>query len=820
MIKKIFYSYSHKDKAYLEKLQTHIKPIIKEYKIKEFVDEHIRGGEVLDEKIMTNIQESDLVISLISPDYLASEYCQKEMKIAIDAHKSFPIIARTCDWKNTSLRDIKVMPQDGKPIIDYDNDDKAYQYIAQELRKKIQDSLQIIICNEGFSKYLEKIDFLHPNKAKITLADTFVYPNICSSKDEQITIKEILENEKYKEILFFSPFYSGKTTLLKYMYSLLLQQDIYPLYIQGKRIVKTKYFEEEIRKCFEEQYNGDFDTWKNSQITYILIDDYHHSINDNFIDFLRNNYNNNNNIKIIVTIEQEEYFSFFKDFPQFSTFDRFELRPFGREQQEEIIKKWLLLKDNNVPIDFYNKVDITEKRINEIVSSQIILPRYPTNILLILQAIDSKNNDMQITSYGYCYFALILNYLTKNGITQESGIDSSINFLSELSYNIFNCKETYTQQHYKNFKKEYKDKFVIQDSILNRLESGDYPILHIDKDSGCVKFEQDFIYYYFLGKILSEKISKEDIELFCENIHQKIYMYIIVFIIHHSKNIELIEDIILRCMLVLDKTQEASYLFDETHNFITKLDIPKMIMNAKSVEENRAMERKMQDNHTDIEDTDNEISDNEVYKGMKLSEVLSQILKNRSGSFEKSRIKEILDALISIRLRINKMIFELCEDKDFEKFITQSLKEFFKHKNQKISDEKAQKFVKRLVNIASIGSSLGIVNDTSFLIYTDNIIEDLENLIETDKKPSREIILFLTSIKEGLREKHFKQLEKMIQEYKNKKYFFAVQILSYSLQHYLNTHSTDNRLELKICKLLELPTVNRAADILLLQHKK
>ena len=101
-----------------------------------------------------------------------------------------------------------------------------------------------------------------------------------------------------------------------------------------------------------------------------------------------------------------------------------------------------MLKDNNVPIDFYNKVDITEKHINEIVSSQIILPRYPTNILLILQAIDSKNNDMQITSYGYCYFALILNYLTKNGITQESGIDSSINFLSELSYNIFNCKET------------------------------------------------------------------------------------------------------------------------------------------------------------------------------------------------------------------------------------------------------------------------------------------------------------------------------------------------------------------------------------------
>ena len=60
MVKKIFYSYSHKDKAYLEKLQTHIKPIIKEYDIKEFVDEHIRGGEVLDEKIMPNEKNHQL----------------------------------------------------------------------------------------------------------------------------------------------------------------------------------------------------------------------------------------------------------------------------------------------------------------------------------------------------------------------------------------------------------------------------------------------------------------------------------------------------------------------------------------------------------------------------------------------------------------------------------------------------------------------------------------------------------------------------------------------------------------------------------------
>lgn len=818
MIKKIFYSYSHQDEKYLSELQKYLKPAIEDYQIEVFIDkDNIRCGEPLNEKIMQNLSNSDLIISLISANYLASEYCLKEMSMALDNNKSFPVILSHCDWKNNELlKSIKVLPKDGKPIIDYTNSSEAYQFIASEFRQKIQKDSNIIALKEDFKSKLEKINFLHPNKSKISLSDTFVAPNIKNSSDEKnkeniFKIEEILKNENYKEVLFFSPFYSGKTSLLKYVYLLLLQQDIYPLYIQGKNIVKTKYFENDIKKCFDEQYNGNYDIWKKVNQIYFLIDDYNHSINNGFIVHLRENFDN---ARIIITIEQEEYFSFFKDFPHFTTFKSFELKPFNRQQQEEIIKKWLILKDENIPSNFYNEVDIVEDKINNIVSSQIILPRYPTNILLILQTIDNKTNDMKITSYGHCYYALILNYLVKNGITENDSIDTSLNFLSELSYSIYSAKESYTKQHYNNFKKKYKDEFIIQDSILKRLENGDYPILYI-KDNEIIRFEQDFIYYYFLGKILAEKISTTEIESLCENIHQKINMYIIVFIIHHSKNMELIDEIILRCMLVLDKTKEASYLNEETPNFIQELDIPKLIMNATSIEENRTIDRKIQDeNEIDYNKLEEEEDENEIYKGIKLSEALSQILKNRSGSFAKNKVKEIVDALIGLQLRVNKMIFEVCEDKDFEKFIIQSLKEYFKKSDKKVSDDEAQKFVKHLVASLSVGGSLGVVNGTSFLVYTDNIIDDLENLIETNKQPSREIILFLTSIKKGITSKHLKHLENMIRQHKNKN-FFAFKILSLSIQYYLNTHSIDKTTEFKICKMLSLPEMNRAADKLL-----
>lgn len=137
----IFYSYSHKNEIYLKELQTHFRPLVSEFQVKEFVDKYIDIGDKISESISKNLLESDLIILLISAEYLASSSCLEEMNIALEHNKAFPIILDYCDWKNIKeLKAIKALPKDGRPINAYPNKNEAYHFITKELRKKIENT--------------------------------------------------------------------------------------------------------------------------------------------------------------------------------------------------------------------------------------------------------------------------------------------------------------------------------------------------------------------------------------------------------------------------------------------------------------------------------------------------------------------------------------------------------------------------------------------------------------------------------------------------------------------------------------------------------
>ena len=46
-----------------------------------------------------------------------------------------PIIVEPCDWKNSPLNKLKVIPKDGKPINEWTNENAAYLNIVTELRR-------------------------------------------------------------------------------------------------------------------------------------------------------------------------------------------------------------------------------------------------------------------------------------------------------------------------------------------------------------------------------------------------------------------------------------------------------------------------------------------------------------------------------------------------------------------------------------------------------------------------------------------------------------------------------------------------------------
>ena len=138
---RVFYSYSHEDKALREALETHFAMLRQNQLIKEWHDDAINPGEQWDAAIKENLRKADIILLLVSADFLASKYIwEVELQIAIQRHQTgeaqvIPIILRPCDWRNSVLGPLKALPEDGKPITTWENRDTALLQVAQAIRQ-------------------------------------------------------------------------------------------------------------------------------------------------------------------------------------------------------------------------------------------------------------------------------------------------------------------------------------------------------------------------------------------------------------------------------------------------------------------------------------------------------------------------------------------------------------------------------------------------------------------------------------------------------------------------------------------------------------
>jgi internalin A len=142
---RVFVSYSHRDERQLNELKTHLSPLERLKLIETWYDRRIVAGEDFGQKINENLESADIILLLISADFIASKYCYEiEMKRALERHakgeaRVVPVIVRKVNWKVIpELSELEAVPKDGKPVHDWPRKDTAWCDVSERVQAMLE----------------------------------------------------------------------------------------------------------------------------------------------------------------------------------------------------------------------------------------------------------------------------------------------------------------------------------------------------------------------------------------------------------------------------------------------------------------------------------------------------------------------------------------------------------------------------------------------------------------------------------------------------------------------------------------------------------
>jgi hypothetical protein len=142
---RVFYSYSHKDADLRERLGTYLAPLKQQKKISEWHDRKIEPGANWDTEINAQLDSADLILLLVSADFLASDYCfGVEMEKALVGLKRgdvkvVPVLLKPCLWEESRFSELQIIPRDAKAVTSWTSVDDALKDVASEIRKIVSE---------------------------------------------------------------------------------------------------------------------------------------------------------------------------------------------------------------------------------------------------------------------------------------------------------------------------------------------------------------------------------------------------------------------------------------------------------------------------------------------------------------------------------------------------------------------------------------------------------------------------------------------------------------------------------------------------------
>lgn len=141
----IFFSYSHKDEEFRDEIETHLALLHRNNIISSWHFRKITAGKEPVSEIDTAIKSADIILLLISSDFIASDYCyENELKTAMQRHEAhqaiiIPIIIRPTDWSQTPFSKLQCLPEGIKAVSTWENRDEAWLNVVNGVKDSIQE---------------------------------------------------------------------------------------------------------------------------------------------------------------------------------------------------------------------------------------------------------------------------------------------------------------------------------------------------------------------------------------------------------------------------------------------------------------------------------------------------------------------------------------------------------------------------------------------------------------------------------------------------------------------------------------------------------
>ena len=121
----VFYAYAPEDETWVQELEKHLSLLQRQGIISTWHPRLIAAGSDWQHVIDDHFHKASLILLLISPDFLASDYCYgNEMRQALRRERDkgvcvIPILLRPVDWQHAPFAHLRPLPADASFLTEW-----------------------------------------------------------------------------------------------------------------------------------------------------------------------------------------------------------------------------------------------------------------------------------------------------------------------------------------------------------------------------------------------------------------------------------------------------------------------------------------------------------------------------------------------------------------------------------------------------------------------------------------------------------------------------------------------------------------------------